>query len=44
LLSGLAQGEERRAKASITIVGDHFYIEKDGDNLDAPLTRGRVEL
>jgi len=36
-------GEERRAKASVTIVGDHFYIDKDGDNFEAPITRGRVD-
>jgi uncharacterized protein YaeQ len=43
LLSSLAQGGERRAKASVTIVGDHFYIDKDGNNFEAPVTRGRIE-
>jgi uncharacterized protein YaeQ len=38
LLVALARGDERRAKAAITFVGEHFYIEKDGTNMDGALT------
>ena len=37
LLVSLARGDERRAKAFTTFVGDHFYIEKDGTSMDGPL-------
>ena len=43
LLSALAQVEERRAKASVTLVGDHFYVERGGRSVDGPLTRGRLQ-
>ncbi|MHB8417745.1 MAG: YaeQ family protein [Myxococcales bacterium] len=42
LLRGLAANEERRAKASVTIVGDHFYVQKDGESLDGPIERARL--
>ncbi len=38
LLVALARGDERRSKASITFVGEHFYIEKDGASMDGALT------
>jgi uncharacterized protein YaeQ len=41
-LAALAASEERRAKAQITIVGDHFYVQKDGESLDGPLERARI--
>ena len=43
LLSELATSEDRRAKLSLTIVGDHFYIQRDGESLDGPLVRGQLE-
>jgi len=42
LISELAQNEERRAKVSVTIVGDHLYLERDGRSLDGPLVRGSL--
>jgi uncharacterized protein YaeQ len=39
VLAALAQGEERRARLSLTIVGDHLYVEKDGRSLDGALYR-----
>jgi uncharacterized protein YaeQ len=42
LLAGLAAGDERRAKLSITIVGDHFYVQKDGASLDGAIERARL--
>ena len=40
LTEALARVEGRRAKLSVTIVGDHFYVERDGRSIDGPLTRG----
>jgi uncharacterized protein YaeQ len=42
LTAALAQSEERRAKLSVTIVGDHLYLERAGKSLDAPLARATV--
>lgn len=42
LLSALASDEGRRAKVSLTIVGDHLYLDRGGKSLDGPLTRGSV--
>jgi uncharacterized protein YaeQ len=42
LLAALASSEERRAKVSVTIVGDHLYLERDGRPLDGPLHRAYI--
>ncbi|MCC6812054.1 MAG: YaeQ family protein [Deltaproteobacteria bacterium] len=42
LVAALAKDEERRSKATITIVGDHFYIEKDGASFDGPIERASI--
>ncbi len=42
LLSALAAKEDRRSKASVTIVGDHFYVERAGESVDGPLTHGAL--
>jgi uncharacterized protein YaeQ len=39
LLAALAGGEERRVRLSLTIVGDHLYVDRAGRTLDAPLHR-----
>ncbi len=39
LLATLAGSDERRARLSLTIVGDHLYVERDGKSFDGPLTR-----
>jgi uncharacterized protein YaeQ len=39
LVKELGAREERRIKASITLVADHLYVEVDGRTLDAPLHR-----
>jgi uncharacterized protein YaeQ len=39
LLRELGSREDRRIKASITLVADHLYVEVDGRTLDAPLHR-----
>ncbi len=41
-LAELAVSEERRAKLSLTIVGDHLYVERDGRTLDGPLHRASL--
>jgi uncharacterized protein YaeQ len=43
LLAELATSDDRRAKLGLTIVGDHFYIQRDGESLDGPLVRGQIE-
>jgi len=40
LLAALALREERRIRASVTIVADHLYVEVDGRTLEGPLHRG----
>jgi uncharacterized protein YaeQ len=40
LTAALAEVEERRAKATVTFVGDHFYLERGGRSIDGPVTRG----
>lgn len=40
LLKELGQSEQRRQKAELTIVGDHLYVQRDGESLEGPLTRG----
>jgi len=42
LLSGLAAIDERRNRLSLTIVGDHFYVERNGQTLDGPLARASL--
>ena len=41
LLAGLAEHDERRAKLTLTWVGDHLYVDREGQTLDGPLTRGQ---
>jgi uncharacterized protein YaeQ len=39
VLSELGKTEGRRAKASVTIVGDHLYLERGGESFDGPFLR-----
>ena len=39
LIRALAANEERRQKWTVTIVGDHFYIDADGKSFDGAITR-----
>ncbi len=39
LLRSLAEVDERRTRLSLTIVGDHFYVERAGRTFDGPLSR-----
>ncbi len=41
-LAALAGVDERRVRISLTIVGDHLYLDHAGRSLDAPLHRARV--
>jgi uncharacterized protein YaeQ len=41
-LGTLAATEDRRSRLSLTIVGDHLYVERDGISFDAPLLRAYV--
>jgi uncharacterized protein YaeQ len=41
-LAELASSEERRTRLSLTIVGDHLYLERGGRSLDCPLARAYV--
>jgi len=42
LLGALSADEARRTRLSLTIAGDHIYVERRGQSLDGPLTRSRV--
>ena len=42
LLAELAASDERRVKLSLTIVGDHLYVERGGRSIDGPLVRGYI--
>ena len=42
LLSALAAKEDRRTKGSVTVVGDHFYVERAGESVDGPLSHGAL--
>ena len=42
LLTALSALEARRQKLSLTFVGDHAYVECDGQTLDGPLTRAAL--
>lgn len=41
-LAQLARHEDRRAKLTLTWVGDHLYVDRDGDSFDGPVTRGQL--
>jgi uncharacterized protein YaeQ len=41
LVRTLAAREDRQHKWGVTIVGDHFYVEADGENADGAVTRVR---
>jgi uncharacterized protein YaeQ len=41
LLAALASVEERRTRLSLTVSGDHLYLEAGGLTLDGPLHRAR---
>lgn len=38
LVKALAESEDRRQKWTVTIVGDHFYLDVDGKSIDGPVT------
>ncbi len=38
LVRGLAESEDRRQKWTVTIVGDHFYLDVDGKSVDGAVT------
>jgi uncharacterized protein YaeQ len=40
LPAALAEDHARRCRLSITIVGDHFYVERNGRNSDGAVVRG----
>ncbi len=42
LLSALAADESRRNKLNVTLVGDHFYVDRGGVSVDGPLTHGSM--
>jgi len=42
LLGALSGEETRRTRLTLTIVGDHLYVERGGLSLDGPLTRVRI--
>ncbi|MHB1846440.1 MAG: YaeQ family protein [Deltaproteobacteria bacterium] len=42
LLAGLRTHDERRVRLTLTLVGDHFYLDVGGEALDGPLTLGRA--
>jgi uncharacterized protein YaeQ len=42
LLQALAEWDARRTKLSLTVVGDHLYLESDGVSLDGPLSAGEA--
>lgn len=42
LVAALVEKEARSSKWSVTIVGDHFYVEVNGETLDGALTRERL--
>jgi hypothetical protein len=39
LLQDLSTYDSRRIKLSLTFVGDHAYVECEGESFDGPLTR-----
>ncbi len=44
LLAALARHEDRRAKLTLTWVGDHVYVDLDGEAFDGPITLGGLSL
>ena len=40
LVQDLSARDDRRIRASVTLVGDHFYVERDGVTIEGPLHRG----
>lgn len=42
LLTALAADDTRRTRLTLTLVGDHFYLDRGGTSLDGPLTRGAL--
>ncbi len=40
LLRALGEIDVRRNQVALTFVGDHFYLDCNGQSLDGPLTRG----
>ena len=42
-LAALAEVDERRVRISLTIVGDHLYLDRSGRSLDSPLHRASLE-
>jgi uncharacterized protein YaeQ len=42
LLRALASNEQRRTKLTVTLVGDHFYIDRSGETLEGPLSRSSL--
>jgi uncharacterized protein YaeQ len=43
LVAELAAKEERRQRWSVTVVGDHFYLDADGKALDGPVTQQTLQ-
>jgi uncharacterized protein YaeQ len=43
LVAALAANEARRQKWTVTIVGDHLYIDANGDTLDGAITRTTID-
>ncbi len=44
LVAALAERDDRRIRAAVTIVADHLYVDLDGRTLDGPLHRGPTAL
>jgi len=42
LVAALAAREERRHRWTVTVVGDHFYLDADGRALDGAVVSGRA--
>jgi uncharacterized protein YaeQ len=43
LVTALAKNEARRQKWTVTVVGDHLYIDADGETHEGPVTRLAVD-
>lgn len=42
LLAAVSGWEDRRIRASLTLVSDHLYLEREGRTVDGPLLRGSL--
>jgi uncharacterized protein YaeQ len=42
LLAALSRRDERRIRASVTIVADHLYVDVGGETLEGPLHRSAI--